>query len=76
MTDIQRKDLLQSVFDKLEKHARISKLEKALKLDESHLQAWLDAWEGPQQEQNVMVAPNDLITAMSFQHSVNGGYTM
>ena len=47
MTDIQRKDLLQSVFDKLEKHARISKLERALKLDESHLQAWLDAWEGP-----------------------------
>ena len=76
MTEIQKKELLQNVFDKLEKHARISKLERALKLDESHLHAWLEAWEGPQQEQNVMVAPSDLMTAMSFQHSANGGYTM
>lgn len=48
MTESQRKELLQNVFDKLEKYARISKLEKALKLDETHLHAWLDAWEGPE----------------------------
>ena len=47
MTASQRIELMQNVFDKLEKHTRISRLEKALKLDESHLQAWLDAWEGP-----------------------------
>ncbi len=42
---------MQSVFDKLEKHARISRLEKKLGLNENlHLQVWLDAWEGPEQE--------------------------
>ena len=67
MTEGQKRELMQNVFDKLEKHARISRLERALKLDERHLQAWLDAWEGPQQEQNMMVNPNDMIAAMAFQ---------
>ena len=53
MTDAQKKELMQAVFDKLEKHARLSKLERNLGLTETHLHGWLDAWEGPQIDQSL-----------------------
>ena len=35
MTDAQRKELLQKVFDKLEKHARMTRVERMFGLKES-----------------------------------------
>lgn len=41
------------VFNKLEKHARMSKLERALNLKEEHLHNWLNAWEGELVEEEI-----------------------
>ena len=46
--------LKQKVFNKLEKHARMAKLEKALGIKEEHLQSWLNSWEGEQVEEEIM----------------------
>ena len=45
--------LMMKVFNKLEKHARMSKLEKALGIKEEHLHSWLNAWEGEQVEEEL-----------------------
>ena len=50
MTESQKRDLMQKVFDKLEKHTRLSKLQKALQLEENKTHDWLEAWEGPEPE--------------------------
>ena len=72
MTEKERLTLLQSVFDKLEKYARISRLEKALGLDEEkHLHAYLEAWEGPEQEQST---PADFFSTMMKQQSTMSAY--
>ena len=42
------------VFNKLEKFARMSKLEKALGIKEEHLHSWLNAWEGEQVEEEII----------------------
>ena len=42
------------VFNKLEKHARMAKLEKALGIKEEHLHNWLNSWEGEQVEEESM----------------------
>ena len=50
MTEGQRLELMQKVFDKLEKHSRMNKLEKTLNLKEPQMQQWLESWEGPETE--------------------------
>ena len=45
--------LKQKVFNKLEKHARMTKLERALGIKEEHLHNWLNAWEGEQVEEDI-----------------------
>ena len=61
---------MQTVFDKLEKHARITRLEKKLGLsEEQHLQVWLDAWEGPEPDQNVTP---DFLSLMNKHPSFDG----
>ena len=49
MSTREKRELMQNVFDKLEKNARITRLERELGLKETHLHAWLEAWEGPEQ---------------------------
>ena len=49
--------LQMKVFNKLEKFARMSKLEKALGIKEEHLNSWLNAWEGEQVEDEI---PHDM----------------
>ena len=53
LSDYEQKELKKRVFNKLEKYARMSKLEKSLGVKEEHLQAWLNAWEGQEVEDEV-----------------------
>ena len=46
MPEAEARKLKIKVFNKLEKHARMVKLEKALGIKEEHLHNWLNAWEG------------------------------
>ena len=47
---------MQKVFDKLEKHARLTRLERVFGLKEEKVQTWLDRWEGEEPEQNITPA--------------------
>ena len=53
MPSAEAKKLKLKVFNKLEKFARLSKLEKALGIKEEHLNSWLNAWEGEQVEEEI-----------------------
>ncbi len=56
MTSKQKKELMQKVFDKLEKHARLTKIERIFELKEEQCQTWLETWEGEEPEQNITPA--------------------
>jgi hypothetical protein len=49
------------VFDKLEKHARLTKIERMFGLREEQMQTWLETWEGEQPETALMgITPADV----------------
>ena len=66
MAETERAALLQKVFDKLEKNARINRLEREFRIKETQVHSWLEAWEGPEPEQNIV--PSDIFMGSAFHN--------
>ena len=71
MTDKQKRELMQKVFDKLEKHARLTRIERMFGLKEPQMQTWLESWEGEEPEQNI--TPGDLFMGQAMAAANSNG---